>query len=81
MKNLEAPVTTASDIASRYTYGGAGAGAVGAWLHIDWAMWVGILVAVGGFVVNVFFKIREDRRQAEWHRLQAKMLKEKQDEQ
>ncbi|PJO77713.1 hypothetical protein GJV52_12360 [Neisseria brasiliensis] len=74
MKNFEQPVTAASDIASRYTYGGAGASVVGALLQVDWAMWIGVLVALGGFIVNVFFKMREDRRQTEKHELEKKRL-------
>jgi len=50
-------------IAVRFTYGGAGGSILAGLAKIDWAMWTGVAVALGGFIVNIIFKIREDRRQ------------------
>lgn len=38
MKTFETQIATASDVASRTTYGGAGAGVLAAFLQVDWAL-------------------------------------------
>lgn len=80
MRDMNTPLTTASDIASRYTYGGAGTGILAALLQVDWAMWIGVLVAVGGFVMNLYFKIKEDRRAEQRHQQTMKQLQGQCDE-
>ncbi|OWT62027.1 holin [Candidimonas nitroreducens] len=72
---LDATVTT---IASRTTYGGAGASAVGWAANIDWLTVVGVAVAVIGLAVNVYFQIRRDRRESVLNQARIAALREKQ---
>lgn len=58
MKNFE---QHASEVASKFTYSGAGAGIFGAFAQIDWAMWVGIITAILSLFINLYFK-REDAK-------------------
>lgn len=58
MKNFE---QHASEIASKFTYSGAGAGIFGALVEIDWAMWVGVITAILSLFINLYFK-REDAK-------------------
>lgn len=77
MKHLEAPVGTASDMASRITYSGSGVSLVAAGIGgIDWVAWLSAAVAVAGLCVNLFFKLREDRRKAEIHELEKQQKKQ-----
>lgn len=55
---------TAISAASKTTYGGALAGVAG-WLAAqDWLTIIGVIVAVGGLVSNLYFQIRRDRRES-----------------
>lgn len=74
MKTLEPHVTTVSDYASRATYSGSGVSLLASFGGIDWMAWLGAAVAVAGLLINLFFKLREDKRQAEKHELEKKRL-------
>lgn len=80
MKNLEPINATSSEavsnIASKMTYTGSGAGVIGGLGGIDWMTWIGVAVAVAGLLINLIFKIREDRRKDELHKIQVAKLKE-----
>ncbi len=53
-------------VGSKATYGGAGASVFGWFTSNEFALLVGVVVAVGGFVINWYYKHKEDkRRQAE----------------
>lgn len=65
----------ASETASRVTYGGVGTSIVAGLAQIDWAMWVGVLVAIIGLIVNFYYKYKQDRREEEEHRLYIEKLK------
>lgn len=53
-------------VGSKATYGGAGASVFGWFTSNEFALLVGVIVAVGGFAVNWYYKHKEDkRRQAE----------------
>lgn len=56
MKSFE---QTASDVASRATYGGALTGVLSQLADIDWAMWIGVTTAVIGLLVNIYYKSKE----------------------
>lgn len=60
-----------SKAGSIMTYGGSG-GAVLAGLSVsDWGVIVGIVVAIIGLAVQIYFKRREDQRQARYWALRA----------
>lgn len=52
---------------SKATYGGAGASVFGWLLSNEFAVLIGVLVAVGGFCVNWYYKHKEDKRRQEEH--------------
>ncbi|MDO5686747.1 MAG: holin [Neisseria sp.] len=59
MKSYE---SAASDVASNFTYGGAGV-SLFAWLvNADWAMLTGVLVGLVGLSVNIYYKRKENQR-------------------
>ena len=60
---------TAAAVATKSTYAGSIATIGGYILQSEVIAFCGLVLALAGFVVNLFFKIREDRRQAEVHRL------------
>ncbi len=49
--------------ASKATYTGAGASVAAGVSGNDWMAILGLLVAVAGFAVNLYYKRKEDRRQ------------------
>jgi heme/copper-type cytochrome/quinol oxidase subunit 2 len=61
--------------ASKVTYGGAGASVLSWMLSNQAGVAVGILVAVIGLVVNLVFKIREDRRQVREHEARMRAIR------
>jgi ABC-type transport system involved in cytochrome bd biosynthesis fused ATPase/permease subunit len=66
---------TISTIASKSTYTGAGM-TIGGWLlSSEFAVLVGMIVGVTGLIVNIVFKIREDRRQERMHQEKIKQLR------
>lgn len=48
--------------ASTITYFGASTGLVGWAASIDILTWLGVAIAILGFIVNFYYKIRDDRR-------------------
>jgi hypothetical protein len=62
--------------ASKSTYTGAGLTVTGWLLSSEAAILVGMILGVAGLVVNIIFKVREDRRQERLHQEQIKKLKE-----
>ena len=48
--------------ASTTTYFGASTGLIGWAASIDILTWLGVALAILGFVVNFYYKIRDDRR-------------------
>jgi len=61
-------------IGSKVTYAGSASSLLG-WLATSEAgIVIGILVAIIGLVVNVVFKLREDRRQQEEHDERMRLL-------
>jgi hypothetical protein len=65
---------TASAVATKTTYAGSAA-TVGGWMvdSNDIAL-IGLALAVLGFVANLFFKIREDRRREAEHKISMRNL-------
>ena len=63
-----------SSAATKTTYFGATSGFV-AWLvSVDVLAWLGIAIALGGFVVNWYYKRLENKRAHEIHELKKKQL-------
>ena len=48
--------------ASTTTYFGASTGLVGWAASIDVLTWIGVAIAIFGFIVNFYYRIRDDRR-------------------
>ena len=61
--------TTVASIAAKTSGGGSAATVFGWALSNEVLAFLGIVIAFLGFVVNVIFKLREDRRQQEMHQL------------
>lgn len=62
---------TVSSAASKTTYAGAASGFV-AWLaSVDVLAWMGITLALAGFVVNWYYKRLESKRADEIHKLKV----------
>lgn len=59
--------TAVSAVASKVTYAGSGGTILGWLASSEASVVIGIGVAVVGLVVNIVFKIREDKRQQEEH--------------
>jgi len=75
--NLQnATETTISAVSGKATYAGS-ATTLGGWaISNEIVALVGLVLAVLGFIVNLIFKIREDRRQVEAHELAKKRAAE-----
>lgn len=56
--------STAVSIGSKTTGGGALVGLVGFIAQINWIGVMGVIIALGGLAVNVYFSIRRDRRES-----------------
>lgn len=64
-----------ASVASKATYVGAGTSFIG-WLTTSEAgVAVGIILGIVGFIVNLYFKRREDRRQQEQHDAQMRAIR------
>lgn len=62
-----AAAASVSGIASKATYGGAFGATLGWLVSNEGAAVIGLCVALAGFAVNLFFRIREDRRAEREH--------------
>ena len=63
-QTLEATIST---VASKATYTGAGTSVMGWVLSSEFTILIGLMVAIGGFLVNWYYKHKEDRRQQAEH--------------
>ena len=71
---------TVSSAASKTTYAGAASGFV-AWLaSVDVLAWMGIALALAGFVVNWYYKRLENKRADEIHQLRMKELRKEREQ-
>lgn len=78
MEQQETVEAAIAAVGSKVTYAGSG-GSVLAWMTSnEGGVMIGVLVAVVGLVVNVFFKWREDRRQQEEHNERMRQLQHEQ---
>jgi hypothetical protein len=62
--------TLMTSLATKGTIGGAGISLLGGITETELAAVSGLLVAVVGLGVNIFFQLRRDRREAELHEVQ-----------
>ena len=67
---------TVVSVANKATGAGAAAGMAGFVANINWLGLTGAFVALSGFAVSVYFQIRRDKREAEYHKERLKMLQE-----
>ena len=63
---------TVSSAASKTTYAGAASGFLAYLASVDVLAWLGIAIALGGFVVNWYYKRLENKRADEIHELKKK---------
>lgn len=75
MKEQTAEATIAT-VASKVTYSGGVTAVFGGLTANELAAFVGAIVAVLGLVVQIIFKVRSDRREAELHRARLAELAE-----
>lgn len=59
---------TIASFATKATYSGGATAVIGGFTASEIAAFVGAAVAVIGLVVQVYFKVRSDRREAELHK-------------
>ncbi|TKR55310.1 holin [Allopusillimonas ginsengisoli] len=57
------------------TMGGAATGVVGWLASVNWIGVSGILIALAGLIVNVYFQVRKDRRETAESRERVKALR------
>ena len=60
--NGESVDAAVAAVGNKATYAGAGATTLGWLTSVDFVSILGLAVAVAGLIVNVLFKIRDDRR-------------------
>ncbi len=51
-------------VATKTTWSGAGTGLLGFLASVNWMGLAGVLVALGGLGVNLYFQVRRDRRES-----------------
>jgi len=75
--NTSTPIeATVSSVAVKGMGGGTATSFLG-WITSNEAMAViGLIVTLSGFIINVIFQVRRDRREAELHRSHIATLKE-----
>lgn len=75
--NLElATEATAVSVANKATGAGAAAGMAGFFANINWLGVTGVFVALAGFAVSVYFQVRRDKRESEYHKERLRMMQE-----
>ena len=67
--------STIASIANKATYTGAVSAVYGGMTANEIAAFGGLLVAVIGVLIQLFFKLRDDRRNAEYHRERLASIK------
>lgn len=66
--SVNALEATVASVASKATSGGATASVIGFLTSNEGIALVGLMITIVGFVVNLIFKFRQDRRDQEFHR-------------
>lgn len=74
MESSETVEVVASAVASKTTYAGGAASVFGMMMSIDLISWIGLSVAIGGFLMNWYYKRKEDSRSEELHKIRIKEL-------
>lgn len=72
--------TTVAAIANKLTYTGGAAALWGGYTANEIAAFGGLIVAVIGLAVQIFFKVRADRREGEEHRIRMDVLRSGKDD-
>ena len=68
--------TTMAAIGSKATYTGATTSVLGWIMSSEFGVLVGIVLAIGGFLVNWYYKYKRDKRDQELHDEKMKELRE-----
>ena len=66
-----------ASVASKGMLVGAGAGVVGFFSQVNWIGIAGVVVAVLGLLINVYFQVRKDRRESIESAARIEALKER----
>ena len=67
--------TTLAAMGSKATYTGSGVMISGWFLSSEFAVLLGILLSIGGFCVNFFFKLKRDKREQREHKAKMETFK------
>lgn len=67
-------------VGTKATYAGGATAVSGAFLSSEFVALVGLIIAVAGYLTNVYFKFREDRRNTYYKQRDDKRLQEEHDE-
>ena len=67
--------TTLAAMGSKATYTGSGVMISGWFLSSEFAVLLGILLSIGGFCVNFFFKLKGDKREQREHKAKMETFK------
>ncbi len=71
----QAAEATIAAVANKVTYGGGGVALWGAYSASDLAAFGGLLIALVGLCIQIYYKRRADRRDAELHAAQMEDLR------
>lgn len=72
--NREAIEASIAATGSKVTYTGAGGAILGWLLSSEFGILMGVLLGLAGFVVNLYFKLRADRRKQREHEAYMRKL-------
>lgn len=68
--------STIANVANKATYTGAVSAVYGGLTANEIAAYGGLIVAILGLLIQIVFKVRSDRREAEFHRERMQMARE-----
>lgn len=63
MSEQAALETAITATATKTTLAGGGVSVIGLLTSIDWLSFIGVMVAILGLLINIYFQIRKDRRE------------------
>lgn len=76
MKEIGTVETVIATSASKATYTGAGASVVGWMVSSEFITLAGLMLGVGGFIVNWYYKHKQDKRLQAEHEIRMGMMTE-----
>lgn len=74
MSESATSAATAAAVSSKVTYSGAGTSVIGYLASSEFAVLAGVVIALGGFCINWYYRHREDKRAQDEHRARMALL-------